>query len=325
MQIIKGAESLPLNMKGKIYLALGNFDGVHIGHQAVISKAVAAAKKNNGISAALIFDPHPAKVINPAGNLQLLSDIELKAELFKSLGLDCMIVEKFNQKVAELTPEMFVNNFLWEKIKVRGVTTGFDYTFGRKASGHTDDLREFGNEIGFEVEVCPPVKVNETLVSSSLIRRLITEGEVEEASELLNYYYSRRGTVVAGDGRGKTLGYPTANIDLDPCMIRPGSGVYFTAVKIDGRLYYGAANIGRKPTFSSRDLTVEVNIMDYNGDLYGEILRVYFIKKIREEIAFTCAEELKKQLAVDVEQCRRMACKPLKGLDSEMSEVTAVD
>ncbi|NLI69407.1 MAG: bifunctional riboflavin kinase/FAD synthetase [Firmicutes bacterium] len=308
MQIVFGLDNLPSACRENIFLALGNFDGVHKGHQHVIRTAVEAARSCGGNSAALIFDPHPAHVVRPEGNLLLLSDLEAKGEILGALGLDYMIVEPFSEETSRFLPEEFVKIYLKGKIGVRGVIAGFDYTFGRGAAGNISHLKEWGDILDIDVRICSPVNVEGKQVSSSAIRELIVAGKVRQACKLLNYHYFRHGKVVPGAGRGKDLlGFPTANVSFDPSMVLPGKGVYCTIVKLDGQLFVGAANIGVRPTFPDQDLAVEINIVDYHGDLYGQILTVYFIDKIRDEIAFSSADELKMQIAADIETIRRKA------------------
>lgn len=313
MQIIHGLANLPGYCNNNIYLALGNFDGVHLAHQAVISAAISRARDRGAASAALILDPHPAKVLNPTQNFSLLTDLELKAELFNALGLDYLVVEPFSHDTALLTPDDFVKDYLLGILKVRGVVTGFDYTFGKNASGKPSDLQKWGKNNGFEAISCPPVTLEGQVVSSSLIRELVKEGNMEKSSDFLNYYLYRHGKVVPGAGKGREMGFPTANIDIPSGLLLPGEGVYFTAVKIKEELFFGAANVGSCPTFASRDFTVEVNVLGYNENLYEQKITVYFLKKIREERAFPSVEELKKQVLSDIEFSRGLAMGQYKG------------
>ena len=306
MKVFKGAEKFPLEYHNKVHLALGNFDGVHRGHQEVLLNAFRSAKSEDEISAALIFTPHPAKVINPDSTLELLSDLKMKSEIISSLGLDCLIIEKFDLGVASMAPEHFFREYLLEKIAVKSLSTGFDYSFGKNAGGTTAQLKKWGEEYGFNLTIAPPVTYENTLISSSLIRKMIYEGDIKRASDYLNYYFYREGEVVKGDGRGKKLGFPTANLDINPELILPGNGVYFTAVSFDGKIMFAATNIGLRPTFSSDRKTVEVNIIDYIGDLYGKRLTVYFLEKIRDEVAFSDANPLIKQLKEDIKYCRKL-------------------
>jgi len=314
MQIIKGFENIPPSYKDKLYVALGNFDGVHKGHQEVIKNTINLAANLNGVSAAMVFEPHPAKVINPKSDIVLLSDITMKAKIFESLGIEVLVVENFDEYFASISPDDFVNKYLKEKLNVKGIVTGFDYTFGKKAEGTTEHLKKWGEQNGVKVLVCPPVKAQGRVVSSSAIRKLITAGKVEEASYLLNYYFYRQGKVVSGDGRGKKLGYPTANIKLSPDIILPAEGVYYTIIERQGQLFPSATNVGKRPTFSSNNLTVETNILDFNENIYGEELIVYFIQRIREEKAFNTTEKLIEQMSEDIKQTRKLAANPLNNL-----------
>ena len=314
MQIIKGFENIPPDYKDKLYVALGNFDGVHKGHQEVIKNTITLAANHNGISAAMVFEPHPAKVINPKSNIVLLSDINMKAKIFESLGIEVLVVENFDEYFASISPDDFIKKYLKEKLKVKGIVTGFDYTFGKKAEGTTEHLKKWGEQNDVIVLICPPVKAQGKVVSSSAIRKLITAGKVEEASYLLNYYFYRQGKVVSGDGRGKKLGYPTANIQLSPEIILPAEGVYYTIIEREGQLFAGATNVGKRPTFTSNNLTVETNILDFDENIYGEELTVYFIQRIREEKAFNTTEELKEQMSEDIKQTSKLAANPLNYL-----------
>jgi len=312
MQVVYGINDLPTFCPKPVVLALGNFDGVHLGHQKVIGAAVEQAHYLGRPSAALIFDPHPLRVISQEGNLLSLTDLELKAELLSKLGLDYMVVEPFTNKLAEISPEKFLNNYLKEIIKIEGVVAGYDYTFGYRASGDVNFLQQWGRKNNIKVTICDPVKVGNEPVSSSLIRDKILSGKVDEAANLLNYYFFRRGSVVPGRGKGKKIGFPTANLKINSQLILPQEGVYFTLVNKNQDMYPAATNVGRCPTFSLNYLTVEVNIIDFDGDLYDESITVFFIKKIRDEKMFSSTEELKKQLHLDVVKVKQLAQSNLK-------------
>lgn len=307
MEVVYGFDKLASFNPGPLVLALGNFDGVHLGHQKIITTAVQKASRLGLDSAALIFNPHPQKILCPEKKLLALSDLEIKADLLARLGLDYMIVEPFTAKLSEMSPEKFLNKYLKDIIKVKGVVAGYDYTFGRKALGDTNLLLKWGQENKREVTVCPAVKAGNEPVSSSLIRERLVQGRVEEAADLLNYYFYRRGRVVPGRGKGQKLGFPTANLEINPELLLPRDGVYFTLVKKNGSIWPGAANVGRCPTFSLDQLILEVNIIDFEGDLYDEIITVFFIKKIRNEQVFSSPEELKKQVYQDVKKIRELS------------------
>ncbi len=304
MRIIRGADNTPTACHGNIYLALGNFDGVHTGHQSVIKEAVRMAGDSGGVSAVLILDPHPANFFNPRGGVRLISDPDMKKELLAGLGLDYMIIEPFDLSLAGLSPEEFIMYYLKEKIKVKGVICGFDYSFGKNAGGDPFCLEEWSRRLSFELRVCPPVKINGKTVSSSNIRRLLAAGQIERASYLLNYHFYRTGIVIKGDGRGKTLGYPTANLLTNPQLILPEEGVYYTVTNLNGQMFLSATNIGSCPTFREGRISVETHILDFFDDLYGQDLTVYFIKKIRDEIAFADVEALTGQMEADIKQIR---------------------
>ncbi len=299
-------DTLPEVYKENLYLALGNFDGVHLGHQRVIETVIRKARENSGFSGALVFDPHPAKVISPKKELPLITDLQAKTGLMEKLGLDCIIVEPFTPEMARMHPDDFIKKYLKEIIKVKGIVAGYDYSFGYRARGDTEYLVEWGRKENIDVSVCPPVEVDREPVSSSHIREKVKKGEVEKAAGMLNYYFFQKGKVVSGKGRGRQLGYPTANIEISPELLLPAKGVYYTLVKKGDQSFPGATNVGQCPTFSSGNLTVEVHLLDFQDNLYGEYLTLYFIKKIRDEKTFSSFEELKMQLNRDVEQVKMM-------------------
>ncbi len=314
MQIINGIDNLPVKCKENIYLALGNFDGVHRGHQSVIKKTVEMAKEKNFFSGALVFEPHPAKIINPNSNLQIMTNVKMKADILTLLGIDYLIVEPFTGHIAQIPPHKFLDIYLKDRVNPKGVVTGFDYTFGKNADGNTERLIKWGQENNIEIEICPPINIEGNIVSSSIIRNMLLEGKVREASKYLNYYYYRYGEVVKGDGRGKKMGFPTANVKISKELILPGEGVYYTLIEKDEELFCGAGNIGMRPTFGSGELTLEVNILNFEGNIYGSEITVYFIEKIRDEFAFATVDDFKKQLSKDVDIIRKLAQEPLDGL-----------
>ena len=307
MEKFYGANRLPDKYKNNVVLALGNFDGVHLGHQRVIENAIGMARNLNCLAGALIFHPHPVKVLNPDRAFPLITDLETKTDLLEKLGLDFIVVEPFDRQLAEMSPISFIKSYFEEIIKVKGIVAGYDYTFGHKAGGNKKLLEEWGGRNQVTVSICSPIMVEGEPVSSSIIRKKIKDGETEKAARLLNYYFFRKGPVVPGSGRGRHLGFPTANLEVSPELLLPGEGVYLTLVQVGSSTYFGATNVGRCPTFAANDITVEVNLLDYTGDLYGQWLTLYFIKKIREEKAFSSGEELKLQLKSDIEQVRKMS------------------
>ncbi len=307
MKIVNGLQEFQNTSSPEVILALGNFDGVHLGHQQVIKTAVDKAKHYGIESAALIFDPHPLNVLAPNQEFKPLTDLETRAELLAKRGLDYLIIEPFTHKLAEMPPEEFLYAYLHPMLKIKGLVAGYDYTFGHRAKGNTELLVRWGEKENLDIVICPPVKFNEEPVSSSVIRGKIQHGEMEITAKFLNYYFFRRGRVIPGRGTGKKLGFPTANLELNTKLILPQEGVYFTLVQINDKLYSGATNIGKCPTFSLGNLSVEVNILNFQGQLYNEYLTLYFIKKLREEKEFSSTEKLKKQLQKDIETVRALS------------------
>lgn len=283
-------------------LTIGAFDGIHLGHRKLLERTLYTARKIKGQALVMTFEPHPLKVLYPERTLKLITPIEEKLRLLKETGIDAVIVYPFSLKFAQTPPEGFVEEVLYKKIGPKRVIVGYNFTFGRNRSGTAEVLGELGTNFGFEVEVIPPYEKNGKPVSSSWIRQLIAEGRIEEANELLGRNFSVRGTVIQGRGRGKTLGAPTANLKVHQDQILP-LGVY--AVRVYGLAegpMPGVANIGRKPTFGEEDVTFEIHVIGFSGDLYGKELLVEFSTKIREERAFPTIKDLSLQIQKDIEK-----------------------
>jgi riboflavin kinase / FMN adenylyltransferase len=307
MELIYGANHWPDHQKTPLFLALGNFDGVHRGHQTILNKAIAAARHAGGRSAAMIFDPHPAVLLWPEQPFSLLTDIADRSELMGRLGLDYLLVEPFTEQLADLTPEQFVKEILINRLNVAEVVVGHDYSFGRGGAGKAETMQQWGRELGFSVSVCPLVRFNQKVLSSSAIRALLLSGAVAEAAELLDYYFFRRGKVVTGSGIGKQLVYPTANLSVSPNLIWPGKGVYLTAVGgCADRIHFGVTNVGARPTFARSQAAAETHILDFNGDLYNRELCLYFLEKLRETETFATPRQLKEQVSRDIARGRKM-------------------
>jgi riboflavin kinase/FMN adenylyltransferase len=307
MEIINGSDRLPATGK-PLYLALGNFDGVHRGHQAIISKTVEKAKRESGISAAYILNPHPVIALMPDNGISLLTDIVDRAEIMGELGLDYLIMEPFTGELPGYTPEEFITTILRDRLSARGVFIGNNYRFGSKGAGNAETLQRWGDEAGFKVDVIPIVHYEQERVSSSLIRSLIIGGEVSKAADYLNYYFYRHGKVIRGSGIGKSRLVPTANVIASRDLLWPGQGVYLTAVGgLEEGLFYGVTNVGAKPTLKQFDQNlVETHILDYNSDIYNRNIRICFLEKIRETCEFNSLDELKLQIERDIERARAM-------------------
>lgn len=292
-------------------VTIGNFDGVHLGHREIFRRLKQSAREIGGVSVVVTFDPHPLRVVKSDRNIRLINTLEEKITLIEASGVDYLIIIPFTTDFASIPSAEFIENYLVGIIGTKKLIIGYDYAFGRNREGGFEMLRDFGSRLGFQVEELAPINSGETIYSSSLIRRMIDEGDVSEVVRYLGRHYSLGGKVVHGAHRGKALGFPTANIRTDKELI-PANGVYAVKVRINEELYDAACNIGSNPTFGVNDVSIEVFIFDFNDELYDQELRVYFIARLRGEQKFSSAEELKRAIAADVAECRRiLATTPL--------------
>jgi riboflavin kinase/FMN adenylyltransferase len=290
-------------------VTIGNFDGVHIGHQALFHQVIERADADGGTSVAMTFEPHPIRVLKKNGHPPLITLYEQKRELIAATGIDVLICIPFTLEFAALTAEEFVRDVLIKRIGMKVVVVGKDYTFGRDREGDLGRLRTYGRQYGFEVLVGDWIKTNNDgrwRISSTRIRELVMEGDVTNAQKLLGRCYQIRGTVVGGRDRGgKLLGFPTANITLYDELC-PQAGVYAVTVENRDRRFKGVANIGYSPTFDDHLFTVEVHILDFNEHIYGETIRVNFVQRIRDEIKFHSIAELSEQIRKDILTAREV-------------------
>jgi riboflavin kinase/FMN adenylyltransferase len=293
----------PPNALRRPVVAIGNFDGVHLGHRAVISTAVERARAVHRPAAAMTFEPHPRSLFQPDAPSFRLSSEAAKLRLLGSTGLDGAIVLTFDAALAGLTAEQFVADILVERLAITGAAIGFNFHFGKDRQGSPDFLKAQGAHRGFAVDVVPPFLLHGQRVSSGAIRDALSAGEVTRAAELLGYPWFVTGQVVHGDKRGRELGFPTANLRLDPdCGLK--HGVYAVRVGIGGVRYDGVANFGRRPMFDTGAVLLEVFLFDFSGDLYGAVLDVAFIEWIRPEINFDSVENLIRRMDDDCDHAR---------------------
>ena len=284
-------------------VAIGNFDGVHRGHRAVIGAAIGRAEALGRPAAALTFEPHPRAFFNPNEPLFRLTDEAGKLRLLASTGLDGAIVLTFDAALARLTAEEFVERILVERFAVSGAAIGFNFHFGARRAGSSQFLAAEGRKHGFAVDIVPRFEDDGRPVSSGPIREALAGGRVREATELLGFPWFVSGTVIHGDKRGRELGFPTANLRLDAgCGLR--HGIYAVRTAIDGRRYDGVASFGRRPMFDSGAVLLEVYLFDFSGDLYGRSIDVAFIDWIRDEAVFALVEELTRQMQDDTRRAR---------------------
>ncbi|MDD2904261.1 MAG: bifunctional riboflavin kinase/FAD synthetase [Syntrophales bacterium] len=287
-------------------VTIGNFDGVHLGHRAILARVRQRAKELEAQSVAVTFEPHPIKVLRPDASLPLLTTPEQKLHLLAASGLDAVVVLPFNREFAALPARAFVQRYFLERLQVREVVVGHDYCFGRGREGNIDLLKEMGRSHGFTVQVVWAVEVEGAVVSSSLIRAMLRLGKVVPANQLLGRHYGVVGQVVTGKGRGaKLLGIPTANIRPDNELL-PATGIYAVYVHRGDEIIPGAANIGTCPTFDNGEFSLEVHLLDFNGELYGETLGVEFVARLREERRFPSLEALAAQIHADIAAARKV-------------------
>jgi riboflavin kinase/FMN adenylyltransferase len=289
-------------------LTVGTFDGVHRGHRAIIEYLLRRAGEQGGTSTLVSFDPHPRSVVHDQ-EVPLLTTVEERAAILEALGLDRLVVIPFSESFARLGPEAYVEEVLVDRIGLREITVGYDHRFGSDRDGDVDLLQALGETHGFDVDIIPAQEIDHQVVSSSRIRELLLEGgRVERARDLLGRPYALTGTVERGEGRGRQIGYPTANLVVpDARKVVPKTGVYATRVTLPGGAeHWGMLNIGTRPTFDGMDETVEVHVLDFTGDLYGESLRVQFLQRLRDEHKFESVAALKTQLSEDKRHCKQV-------------------
>lgn len=285
-------------------LALGNFDGLHLGHMRILEQVVRTAREQAATPLLLTFDPHPTRVVRPEHAPRLLMTLRQKLEVAARAGIDGAAVVRFTYDVASWDPETFVRLVLADWLHVSEVWVGANFLFGHDRSGNFEKLRELGGRYGFSARKIEPVLYKESVVSSSRVRNLVTEGRMAEATDLLGRPYFLDGTVVHGLQRGRQLGYPTANLN-SANELTPPNGVYTTRSTVDDVVYPSVTSIGIRPTFHEPSaIVVETYLLDVERDLYGKRLRVEFLERIREELAFSSVDELKVYIAADCDHAR---------------------
>lgn len=303
MEIIRDLSTVHLTRPTA--LTIGSFDGIHLGHQYLIGQVVARAKAIGGASALVTLHPHPKIVLRPNSPLQYLSTIEERLDLLAPLGLDYAVILPFSLEYSQIRARDFVQ-LLIDHLNMKELFCGSDFALGYKREGNVEFLRELGKEKGFRVTVVEPQRFDGEIMSSSRIREMIAAGDLQDAARFLGRFPSLRGRVVRGDQRGRDLGFPTANLAVAERRLIPADGIYAVRVSIGERWFGGAASIGVRPTFGGSQRTVEVYILDFEGDLYDQVIEVQFIRRLREERKFESAEALIKQMEHDVAETRRV-------------------
>ena len=285
-------------------LTIGTFDGVHLGHKKIIKKLVESAKRRKMRSCILTFFPHPRNFLSKSNELKMINTIKEKKEILNELGVDELIIQEFNNEFSNLSANEFIKHLL-KFCEIKEIIVGFNHKFGKDREAGIDELKIYGKKYGFDVCEIDAFDINQINISSTKIRNAIGAGEVELCNEYLGYNFSIDGNIVEGKSRGKKIGFPTANIKVaENYKIIPKNGVYFVSCKIRNVQKFGMMNIGFNPTFGNKKLTIEVNIFDFEQDIYGENIRIEFIKFIRNEIKFQNIDELIKQIKIDRETCK---------------------
>lgn len=288
-----------------IGLTIGNFDGVHAGHRELLKKIKEECRKKSLSFVVVTFVPHPQKILQPEKERFLLTSYEKRRQLLESLGVDYLVEMKFTRDFSTLSPDEFMKTHLFSYEGLREFYLGYDFAFGANKTGGHDLAREICGPKGIHVEIQPKFEMNGEVVSSTFIRDLLLSGKVDEASAFLERSFHLEGVVIKGEGRGKKIGYPTANIQVSPDLIVPENGVYVTRTRHQGMTYQSVTNIGFNPTFKEgRMVHIETNIFDFDTDIYGEQLEIEFLKKIRNEIKFPTVNDLIEQIRADVETAR---------------------
>ena len=306
MQVIHYPDDLRPARWQQPVLALGNFDGMHRGHLKIIERVRRGAEERGSTAVAMTFDPHPSKIVRPDKASPLLMTHQQKLEALARGGMHGVAIIRFTPELASWDPETFVRTVLVEWLHVGEVWVGANFLFGRDRTGNFSMLRSLGARYGFRAEKIDPVRYKEFVVSSTRIRRLISEGRVDEAGALLGHPYGIDGTVVTGDGRGRTLGFPTANLATDNELLPP-NGVYATTVRLDGVIYPSVTNIGVRPTFGDEGRTVvETHLLGVDLDLYGRSIGLGFVQRVRDERRFDGVDQLTAQIASDVLKTRTL-------------------
>jgi riboflavin kinase/FMN adenylyltransferase len=291
----------------RVVVALGNFDGVHLGHQAVLRRAVDEGRRRGARVVAATFDPHPRAVLGPRVQPKLLTTPELRREALLRYGADEVRAIRFDDELSRKSPEEFVCDVLVGQIEAEAVVVGENFRFGHMAAGDVGDLERLMRSFGGEAYGVAVRSVDgEGGISSTRIRELVAEGQVEEAARLLGRPYVLRGEVVVGDRRGRNIGFPTANVLPDPAVVVPSRGVYAGFVHVGKEVRAACTNVGVAPTFARGESRVEAHLLDFEGELYGRVVDVSFVRRIRVERKFSGADELKEQIAHDVEEARRI-------------------
>lgn len=304
-------ELASINPQRETLLTIGVFDGVHAGHRYLLEKLQHRAAEKTLLSGVVTFIPHPQSVLHPHDQPPWLSDVEDRVRSIQELGINMVAVLTFTPRVAQLGAREFMS-LVKKQLRMQGIMVGPDFTLGRGREGNINLLRTLGREMKFSVEALRPYTINGEVVSSTLIRQALAQGDMKRVKRLMGRHFYLRGKVITSDKRGRALGFPTANLDIKPQQALPGNGIYATIAQVDNKQFPSATNIGIRPTFGEGEKTVEAHLLNYKGDLYGKEVRLEFVQKLRDEQRFASAEELKAQIRKDIREAKIALAKELK-------------
>ncbi len=308
MKVYYGIENVPVDYKAGACVALGVFDGLHQAHRRIIRETVDRAAAEKSRAMLITFEPHPRMILNGqgAGKLPILTTVSEKTELLQATGLDDVLIIKTDQEFLNNTESAFIAEVLVKRLKVGLIVVGYDYHFGRNRKGTPETLKSAGQKFGFRAVIVPPFNLNGTPVRSSLIRQLLAEGQIVRANQMLGWQYSFSGQAVRGSGRGRELGFPTANLVVESAgKLIPADGVYFVKARLLNNDFYGIVNIGVRLTFNESERVIELYLIDFtNKDLYGQKIRVTFLERLRDEKKFETVAALKRQMQADLKMCK---------------------
>lgn len=288
-------------------VTIGNFDGVHIGHREIIAKVVKRARETDGVAIVMTFHPHPRKVLFPEADLKNIFPNEDQQMQFENLGVDVWVQEPFSRDLSQLSAEAFLRDWILKPLSVKSLIVGYDFAFGANREGSLSLLELLCQRYGIHLEVVPAIKISDRIVSSTEVRKSVQTGEMEFVKSMLGRYFFITGIVEKGDQRGRTIGFPTANVST-AFETLPQTGVYATQTKIRGQVYDSVTNVGVQPTIEKKDssLKIESHILEFNKDIYGEEITIFFHQRIRSEKKFKNLQELSEQIRVDVEEAKRI-------------------
>ena len=288
-------------------VTIGTFDGIHIGHQKIFNKVINASKQNNLSSVVLTFFPHPRIILNKYNDIKMIDTLDEKIEHLEKIGIDNLIIHPFDKKFSLLSADQFIKEYLVEKLKLKHIIIGYDHRFGKGREASVSDLKEYSSEFNFIVDEIDAQEIEKIAISSTKIRNSINQGDLKTTKKYLGRFFSLTGKVVKGDGLGKQIDYPTANILIEEdYKIIPKDGVYYIRTTIDNKLYNGMMNIGHRPTIGNKAKSIEVNLFNFDMDIYDKVISVDVVVKIRDEKKFSSINALKAQLAKDEEHCLKL-------------------